>query len=226
MFDFITNLFHSNAPMALHWVPSWLPDPIYIAGLLTVAIGLLVASFFFALLPKRLLIEAVVVLFVASTVALGYEHLGENKIIPQLNQVTKELNDLKTAQEAKRVAVEEATKAQDATRREQTAASSAEIFRLQNEHVKVIHENTELKTVVIPALARQLFNATTQSGPDKTGPSGASNGTNDARSTTLADLLAANEVNKANYLACQDDKHAWIVLWQETERNLNGATTN
>ncbi len=155
---------------------------------------------------------------------LGILHAKIHYYKAEAQKYEQQYTSLVTEQEANRVAAQAATAKQDATRQESSAASYAEITRLQNQHVKDIHELATLKTIVIPDVARRVFNSTPQVGPDKTSPAGASDSVNAAGDSTLENLLAANEENKANYLVCQKDKHEWIQLWTETERNLNGTT--
>ena len=134
-------------------------------------------------------------------------------------------NDLTDRQKAKEVALQAATKAQDATRLESSAAAATEIARLQTQRVKDIHE-LQAKDTIIDAASRQLFNSTTTSGPDKISPPGPSNTTDATTSSTLENLLIANEENKKNYLQCAKDKSDWIQLWHETEQNLNGPSSD
>lgn len=126
------------------------------------------------------------------------------------------------AQDAKLTSLEDITKAQDKVRQEQSAAQAKEIFRLQNLRVKDIRELKSLKDIVIPDLARRVFNSTTETGRDETSTPGQADPGNAESSTTLADLLVTNETNKANYLSCRNASQGWQKLWKETEENLNG----
>ena len=145
------------------------------------------------------------------------------------------------AQDTKLKSLEDITKAKDKVRAEQSTAQAKEIFRLQNQRIKDINELKSLKDIVIPDLARRLFNSTTETGRDEEGTPGNTNG-GDAKTSppvdsrielekqgavrmgpiTLAELLVANETNKANYLSCRNSVAGWQQLWKETESNLNG----
>lgn len=62
----------------------FLPDPLWFTGA-AAAVGLaLVASFWVPILPKRILIEALVVLGIASYISTGYQSLGERKVEARL----------------------------------------------------------------------------------------------------------------------------------------------
>ncbi len=155
---------------------------------------------------------------------LGILHAKINYYKAEAQKYEQQYTTLVTTQEANRIAAVEAAAKQDKTRQESSAASYAEIVRLQNQHVKDIHELATLKTIVIPDLARRVFNATPTTGSEQADSAGKTDTVNATGSATLEDLLVANEENKANYLTCKEDKHQWIQLWKETERNLNGST--
>lgn len=179
-------------------------------------------------------IKLVVIGIIAAAI-IGYIAYLRIEVINYKAQATKyesAYNQIVEEQNAKIVALKTEEAAQDKVREEQSAAQAKVIFDAQNSNLKAIHENQAFKTVVIPNLARQLFNntpngvssnaTTTASGPDQKGSTGQANAVNAPAVASLEDLLAANEVNKANYLTCAQDKLAWINLWNQTEAALNG----
>lgn len=181
---------------------------------------------------------------------VGYIGYLKIEVINYKAQATKyesAYNQVVSEQNAKIAALKTEEAAQDKVRAEQSAAQAKVIFDTQNANIKAIHENNAFKQVVIPNLARQLFNNTapTSGGSDQEGASGQANTVNDATQSsvadilkgaqpgprvpvikegTLEDLLAANEVNKANYEQCSKDKSDWITLWNQTVTALNGQT--
>lgn len=179
-------------------------------------------------------IKLVVIGLIAAAI-VGYIAYLRIEVINYKAQATKyesAYNQIVSEQNAKIAALKTEEAAQDKVRAEQSAAQAKVIFDAQNANLKAIHENNAFKQVVIPNLARQLFNSTpgvpdsvpasASSGPNKEGTPGRSYPVNEVPSATLEDLLAANEVNKANYEACSKDKADWNTLWNQTVSDLNG----
>lgn len=176
-----------------------------------------------------------VVIGVIVAAIVGYIAFLRLEIINYKAQATKyeaAYNQVVTEQNAKLVAIKTEEAAQDKVRAESAAAAAKVIFDAQNANLKAIHENQAFKTVVIPNLARQLANSTpgvsdsvsttTHSGSNQESASGKTNTVNAPAVATLEDFLAANEINKAQYLQCAKDKLDWITLWNQTVTNLNG----
>ena len=170
----------------------------------------------------KLIAIAVVVALIAAYI--GFLHLEVGHYKTKAENIEAQYSLIVHTQAIKLAAVEAQVKEQDAARQQQTIKAQQIIDGLIARNQKEIKDNAELRNVVIPELARRLFNNTTDTTdrPDQKGSTGTPDGKDATTRTTLADLLAANEVNKKNYLECSEDKNAWIKLWRETEANLNG----
>lgn len=178
----------------------------------------------FGFTGAKLIAYGVVIL--ALVALFGYLELRVTYYKSQANKYETQYNAIITEQTAKVKALQIAEQAQDAARQTQSTIAAKTIFDLQNQHLKDIHANAQLKSIVIPDLARQLFNATTAvaaSGPDQKGTPGNTNQVNGNSTATLEDLLTANEENKKNYEVCSQDKLQWIELWTQTVSSLNGS---
>lgn len=225
MFGSILNLFNAHAQQALHFVPSWLPAPGWYAGI-AAALGLAVVGVVLLLKDIRLAVElGVAAAFVAflGVAAVGYEHMGENKIIPQLNAANAEI----AAAEAREKDLQQKFTAQTAQYEGTLAKKQAEIASTQQKLQQEIKTNAQLTRVVIPDLARRLFNASAQGrdhvevpAPDaqqgNDGKAGAAEGAAAvAPQVTLADLLAVVSENNANHRACIAQVEEWQRFWTD-----------
>jgi len=168
---------------------------------------------------------AAIAIFVALVVGyIGFLHLEVGHYKNQAEKYEQAFTAIVHTQATRLAQVEGTVKEQDEARQQQTIKTQQVIDKLVADNATELgrlHE--ELSKVAISADARRVFNSTgSASGPDQKGPTGQTNASDASGGSTLADLLAANEVNKKNYLECREDKAAWIQLWKETEANLNG----
>lgn len=176
MFEFITHLFSFNslAPVELHSIPSWLPAPGWYAGLA----GLLMLGVVGAVLllkDIRLAVElgvgAAVLSFLAYA-AIGYEHMGENRLIPERNALAAQVQMDKDRADSFR-ADAAALQAQLAKERKRKAPI---IIKQVQATEEAIHAQPEaVRAIVVPAAVGSLLdsaiNATTGDA-DSAGPGG------------------------------------------------------
>src|SRR6266568_3185521 len=76
---------------------------------------------------------------------LGILHAKINYYKHEAQKYEQQYTTLITEQEAKAIAAKAATERQDKARQESSTAAATEIVRLQNQHIKDIHELASLK---------------------------------------------------------------------------------
>lgn len=231
MFSSILNLFSSPAQQALHFVPSWLPAPGWYAGIAAL-LGLAFAGVVLFLKDIRLAVELGIAAAFASflgVAAVGYENMGENKIIPQLNAANAQIAAAEQRQQEMQTRFDAQTKQYEGT----LAAKQAKIDSTQKQLAQEIKTNAQLTRVVIPDLARRLFNASVEGkshvevpAPDAKqgddGKTGADQGAAVAGpQVTLADLLSVVAENNANHRACIAQVEEWQRFWTDFVATVN-----